>query len=195
MKVQEILQGPFSGLEAGFHLIYCLRRREAHHRVLTVLKVIIRNHEGTDVPKQARITQNIWEGKEEGLCSLLLRCPLSSSVQRSSRWAHCEPDWWTGMTASCGGGTRGPPWWDLPGRWLRSSPGHPSPRGFWPGGGWCRSHTWSSAQNGQGRREKNGCSILDALLRNFKAQCVHLRIIWCCKCKQKQMNAVQFLLG
>lgn len=114
-----------------------------------------------------------------GLWSLVLWCPLSCSVQRSSRWARCGPDWWTGTTASCGGGTRGPPWWDLPVRWLRSSPGRPSRRGFWPEGGWCRSHTWSSAQNGAGRREKNGCANLDALLRHFKAQRAHLRTIWC----------------
>ncbi len=106
----------------------------------------------------------VWLGGKLfcGLWSLVLLPPLSSSVlgqciQRPSRSARREPDWWTGRTASCGGGTRGrpghPPWSGHPSRWPRSSQGRPSLRGFWPAGGWCTSHTESSAQRGEEEKQ------------------------------------------
>lgn len=121
-------------------------------------------------PKQYILTEKevrswriklVWHGMLFcGLWSLVLLPPLSSSVpgqciQWPSHLAHCEPDWWRGRTVSCGGGTRGqpshPPWSGHPSHWPRSSRGHPSRRGFWPAGGWCTSHTESSAQRGKGK--------------------------------------------
>lgn len=150
--------------------IYCSRTETYHQGWYIPGSIVrVRRSGGATTQNMNKIKKNtvrswriklVWHGMLFcGLWSLVLLPPLSFSllgqcIQWPSRLARCEPDWWTGRTASCGGGSHGqpshPPWSGHSSHWPRSSQGHLSRRGFWPAGGWCTSHIESSAQRGEG---------------------------------------------